>query len=137
MRELPFDIMSVRLASRLKGEKIFTYEDLKGKTRDECIQIKGLGRTSLRELEELLGEENNIYVPQYHYPRTPSPFFGPNKPKGRRPIPERHMIAFNMRKDAKKYREIGAALSVTTARARQIVIEAEKRIAHRKKYFSE
>ncbi len=84
MRKLPFKEMSVRLAKCLNRVEIFFYEDLKEKTKEDLLEIKNLGRKSLRELKELLYEENpmitvqrNVLLPNWPYE---CPFFKKSMP---------------------------------------------------------
>ena len=134
MRELPFDLMSVRLSNCLKKAGILSYENLKEKTRKDILQTDGMGRISVGELEELLCDQNSIYCGwngDSRHQRSPAmPFFKNDPPKERQPMKARYIEALKMRKAGKKFREIADHLSVTTERARQIVVAAEKREVH-------
>lgn len=103
---LQFGLMSKRLAKGLKKSGIFTYDDLKNKTEADIVSIPKIGRTSLRQLRNILDEKG--FSLKYE----------------RQPIPQKYAIALNMREEGKKFREIADFLHVSVERARHFYYKA-------------
>lgn len=116
MTELPFELMSVRLRNCLGNARIFTYEDLGQKHTCDLFRLRNFGRKTYNELRELTG------IKELH------------KPVILKPIKETHLNILKIRKAGATLREVGVQYSLTPGRIRQICLETEKRIEHRKKY---
>jgi len=124
--ELPFELMSIRLYNCLKNMNINTYEELSKNTRADLLRAHNFGRKSLSELEALVNDKrlncNNCLLK-------------PEPPRTLPPIKERILLALKMHSEGAKYREIGAALSVSKERARQIIAKGERQVALRERYL--
>ena len=115
MAKIPFEILPTRLV-RLKRIGIETIEDLEKIHISEILKINGIGRKSIYQLKDFVDDYRTTIGASV-------PVFNP-KPE----INDRYLNALRLRREGKKYREIGNVLNVSACRAREIVIRAERRL---------